>query len=79
MGRVGSFGAGYGEPLTANCFSIYDEVSKGHRREILETEEEKRTSSRLSASSALKLAGAATDMVGDLERGQMICATVYGR
>jgi hypothetical protein len=50
------------EPLTANCFSICKTVSsdykKGdsHKEGIL-------TSSRLSASSALKFAGAATDMV----------------
>jgi len=76
--KSGGLGTGDGKPLTANCFSICDGVSNSYKGGGIAAEQEERTSSRLSASSALKLAGAATDMVGDLERGQMICSNVYG-
>ena len=56
-GRTGTSGA---SPLTANCFSIYGSVS--YAGILKKRFQNPPTSSRLSASSALKFAGAAADM-----------------
>ena len=63
-GYGGDAGMGDCEPLTANCFSICRHVSSGYKSGI-KGKQGSLTSSRLSASSGLKLAGAATDIVWD--------------